>query len=218
MGLIYTKLRLTNLFRQNSVEIEALVDTGATFLCVTNEIAARLGFDVTEFSQQIVTFADGRQGKVPRIAPLEIAFQDRTYVTEAVVLGDEPLLGVLPMEAMDLVADPGQRKLVVNPRHPDYPVALAKYSSAFPHAWRKRKSNLINLPRSRQNHFAARNHCKRRAPNDTYPIHRIPQSVENGRIAAGGIPVFRHEAAHRERPPPDWAAFRAEKTIAEKKR
>nr|VFJ59491.1 MAG: clan AA aspartic protease, AF_0612 family [Candidatus Kentron sp. DK] len=126
MGLIYTKLRVTNLFRQNSVEIEALVDTGATFLCVTNEIAVQLGFDITEVGQQIVTFADGRQKKVPKIAPIEIAIENRTYVTEAVVLGDEPLLGVLPMEAMDLVADPGQRKLVVNPRHPNYSVALAK--------------------------------------------------------------------------------------------
>ena len=126
MGLIYAKLRVTNLFRRNSVEIDALVDTGATFLCVPHGVAAALGFDVTETSQQIVTFADGRQGKVPKIAPIEIAFRDRTYVTEAVVLGDEPLLGVLPMEAMDLVADPGRRELVVNPRHPDYPVALAK--------------------------------------------------------------------------------------------
>ena len=125
-GLIYAKLRLTNLFRGNSVEIDALADTDATFLCVPDGIAAQLGFDITETSQQVVTFADGRQGKVPKIAPIEIAFGDRTYVTEAVVLGDEPLLGVLPMEAMDLVADPGQQKLVVNPRHPDYPVALAK--------------------------------------------------------------------------------------------
>lgn len=126
MGLIYAKVRVTNLFRGNSVEIHALVDTGATFLCVTHEIAAQLGFDITEVGQQIVTLANGRQKKIPKIAPIEIAFENRTYVTEAVVLGDEPLLGVLPMEAMDLVADPGQRKLLVNPRHPDYPVALAK--------------------------------------------------------------------------------------------
>nr|VFK21662.1 MAG: clan AA aspartic protease, AF_0612 family [Candidatus Kentron sp. LPFa] len=130
MGLIYAKVRVTNLFRGNSVEIHALVDTGATFLCVTHEIAAQLGFDITEVGQQIVTLANGyqkgRQKKIPKIAPIEIAFENRTYVTEAVVLGDEPLLGVLPMEAMDLVADPRQRKLLVNPRHPDYPVALAK--------------------------------------------------------------------------------------------
>ena len=42
------------------------------------------------------------------------------------MLGDEPLLGVIPLEAMDLVVDPRQQRLVVNPRHPDYSVALAK--------------------------------------------------------------------------------------------
>jgi len=35
-------------------------------------------------------------------------------------------LGIIPMEAMDLIADPRQKKLVANPQHPNYPVALAK--------------------------------------------------------------------------------------------
>ena len=69
-------------------------------MCVTEEIAVQLGFDTTEVSTQIVTLADGKQRKVPKIAPIEIAFENRTYVTEAVVLGDEPLLGLIPMEAM----------------------------------------------------------------------------------------------------------------------
>jgi len=56
----------------------------------------------------------------------EIAFANRTYVTEAVVLGNEPLLGVIPLEAMDLIVDPRQQVLIVNPQHPNYPVALAK--------------------------------------------------------------------------------------------
>ena len=126
MGLTYAQLKLTNLFNRKSVEINALVDTGATFLCVTEEIALQLGFDFEEVSQQVVTLADGHQRVVPKIAPVEIAFANRTYVTEAVVLGNEPLLGVIPLEAMDLVVDPRQQTLVVNPQHPNYPVALAK--------------------------------------------------------------------------------------------
>ncbi len=126
MGLTYANLKLTNLFGHQQVQINALVDTGATFMCVTEEIALQLGFDITEVSQQVVTLADGHQRKVPRIAPIEIAFENRTYVTEAVVLGNEPLLGVIPMEAMDLVVDPRRQVLTVNPQHPNYPVALAK--------------------------------------------------------------------------------------------
>lgn len=126
MGLTYATLRLTNLFNRQSVQVNASVDTGATFMCVTEEIAVQLGFDTTEVSQQTVTLADGHRRRVPKIAPIEIAFENRTYVTEAVVLGNEPLLGVIPLEAMDLVIDPRQQSLIVNPQHPNYPVALAK--------------------------------------------------------------------------------------------
>jgi len=126
MGLAYATLQLTNLFNRKSVQVEALVDTGATFMCVTEEIATQLGFDITEVSQQVVTLADGHMRKVPKIAPIEIAFENRTYVTEAIVLGNEPLLGVIPLEAMDLIVDSRRQVVEVNPQHPNYPVALAK--------------------------------------------------------------------------------------------
>jgi clan AA aspartic protease len=126
MGLTYAPLKLTNLFTHQSVEVNALVDTGATFMCVSEEVALQLGFDISEVAQQVVTLADGHQRKVPKIAPIEIAFGNRSYVTEAVVLGNEPLLGVIPMEAMDLIVDPRQQVLIANPQHPNYPVALAK--------------------------------------------------------------------------------------------
>lgn len=126
MGLAYATLQLTNLFNRKSIQVEALVDTGATFMCVTEEIATQLGFDVTEVSQQVVTLADGHMRKVPKIAPIEIAFENRSYVTEAIVLGNEPLLGVIPLEAMDLIVDPRRQMVAVNPQHPNYPVALAK--------------------------------------------------------------------------------------------
>jgi hypothetical protein len=50
----------------------------------------------------------------------------RSYVTEAVVLGNECLLGVLPLEAMDLIVDPRAQQVIANPQHPNYPVAMAK--------------------------------------------------------------------------------------------
>ena len=126
MGLTYADLTLTNLFTKQSLAVKALVDTGATFMCVTEAIAVQLGFDTTEVSRHLVTLADGRQIRVPHIAPIEIGFANRSYVTEALVLGDEPLMGVLPLEAMDLLVDPLRQQLVVNPEHPNFPVALAK--------------------------------------------------------------------------------------------
>jgi len=126
MGSTYATLKLTNLLNCRGIEVNALVHSGAALMCVSEEVALQLGFNINEASQQVVTLADGHQRKVPKIAPIEIAFGNRTYVTEAVVLGNEPLLGVIPMEAMDLIVDPRQQKLVANPQHPNYPVALAK--------------------------------------------------------------------------------------------
>jgi clan AA aspartic protease len=126
MGLTHADLKLTNLIGKQSITVSALVDTGATFMCVTEEVAAQLGFDIEEVSTYRVTLADGRQIKAPRLAPIEIAFANRTYVTEALVLGNEPLMGALPLEAMDLMEDPLNQQLVVNPAHPNFPVALAK--------------------------------------------------------------------------------------------
>ena len=102
MGLTYADLKLTNLFTNQSVTMHTLDDSGATFMCVTEEIAHQLGFDPSEVSTQFVHTADGRQLKVPKIAPIEIAYENRTYVTEALVMGDEALMGVLPL---DVAAD-----------------------------------------------------------------------------------------------------------------
>ena len=126
MGLTHVDLRLTNFFSGKSLEVSALVDTGAMFLCVTQAIATQLGFDSEEAETVRITVADGRSLKVPKIAPVRIEFENRSYVTEAFVIGDEPLLGVVPIEAMDLIVDPVSRQLRVNPAHPNYPVFPVK--------------------------------------------------------------------------------------------
>jgi clan AA aspartic protease len=126
MGETRATLKITNLFNKTALDVDALVDTGATFMCITEEMALQLGFDTGEVRQQLVTFADGTQHWKPKVAPVEIAFGNRSYVTEAIVLGNEALMGVLPLEAMDLLVDPVNRRLILNPEHPNFPVASAK--------------------------------------------------------------------------------------------
>lgn len=69
LGSTSARLKLTNLFSHQQVEVNVLVDTGATFMCDTEEIALQLGFNITEVSRQMVTLANGHQRKVPGIAP-----------------------------------------------------------------------------------------------------------------------------------------------------
>jgi clan AA aspartic protease len=125
VGIIYADITLTNPYLKKSVTVHAMVDTGATHMIVTADIARELGFDLEETSTYSLTVADARRVRVPRIQPVEIRFHDRTYLTEAAVLGDECLMGVLPLEAMDLVVDPKLQRVTANPAHPDGPVFRA---------------------------------------------------------------------------------------------
>lgn len=58
--------------------------------------------------------------------PLRVRFADRYCDLSALVLGDEPLFGTVPMEMMDLVLHPAKQTLMVNPDSPYVPTALAK--------------------------------------------------------------------------------------------
>ena len=48
------------------------------------------------------------------------------YFAGALVMGDEPLLGAIPMEDMDLVIIPRTRTLDVNPSSPNIGTSIAK--------------------------------------------------------------------------------------------
>ena len=66
-----------------------------------------------------MTLADGRLARVPYVGPVELRFGNRTGFTGALVMGEQPLLGAIPMEDMDLVVVPKTREVIVNPASPD---------------------------------------------------------------------------------------------------
>jgi len=126
MGLTYADLTVENTFLKRRINVRALVDSGAVFMTVPEHIALQLGFDSTEVSTREVVLADGSRKSVPMIGPLRIRFGDRYCDLSALVLGDEPLMGAVPMEMMDLVLHSATQSLTVNPESPYIPVALAK--------------------------------------------------------------------------------------------
>ena len=119
VGHIHADVRLTNYYADKSVTVRALIDTGTTEFFVTPEIARELGFDLEEVGRKYVTVADGRRVYVPRLLGVQIHFEDRNYLTEALVMGTECLIGVVPLEVMDLIIDPKLQRLVG--RLPDGP-------------------------------------------------------------------------------------------------
>lgn len=126
MGLTTSKIKLSNPRKPEltPIEIEALVDTGALHLCIPEHIVIQL--DLEESEKREVTLADGSKRKIPYVGPVKIEFQNRSCYTGALVLGDEALIGAIPMEDMDLVVVPSTRSLEVNPLSPNIPASVAK--------------------------------------------------------------------------------------------
>ncbi len=131
MGLVYAEIDIISvddivLHRRgflNESEIKranvtALVDSGAYMLSINDNLKTQLDLPVIE--KQFVTLADESTIEVEIVGPVEVHFENRSTTVRAVVLpGDaEVLLGAIPMEDMDVLIDPRERKLVVNPKHP----------------------------------------------------------------------------------------------------
>lgn len=126
MGLVRTRLTLANPTRSDllPIKVDALVDTGAVHLCLPGEVASRL--DLEELEQRTVTVADGSTRLVPYAGPVKTVFGNRSCYTGAMVLGDEVLLGAIPMDDIDLVVRPFTREVVPNPASPNIPASIAK--------------------------------------------------------------------------------------------
>ena len=126
MGLVTTKLRLSNP-RDPSlapVEVTALADTGSVFLCIPEHVRLQLKLDALETRE--VKLADGSRATDPYAGPLVVQFKNRTGFMGALVLGDEVLLGAIPMEEMDLVVNPRDRTVDVNPESPNVATGICK--------------------------------------------------------------------------------------------
>lgn len=126
MGLIYTKLNLSNPkdSKLAALEVEALVDTGAITLCIPEHVAVQL--KLSELEKREVTTANGKHALVSYVGPIQINFANRTCFTGALVLGDSVLLGAIPMEDMDLVVSSRLQTVTVNPDSPNIPSAVVK--------------------------------------------------------------------------------------------
>ena len=124
MGIIYSDITLSNPSNTSLqvVEIKALVDTGALFLCIPEHIAIQL--KLQEYEKREVTIADGSKRLCPYVGPVKINYLNRMCLTGALVIGENVLLGAIPMEDMDLIIHPAQLKLIVNPQNPNIAGAI----------------------------------------------------------------------------------------------
>lgn len=133
MGEVKVKVKITNnvddvLARQGklardqvrTVELEGIVDTGAVALILPSHVVAKLG--LTRKHKQVAQYADGRLEEVDVTEPVFVELLGRYTSEEALVLGDEILIGQTVLEKTDLLIDCREQRLVPNPAHPNQPV------------------------------------------------------------------------------------------------
>ena len=126
MGLVNGDITLKNPRRPEleAVEAVALADSGALHLCIPEHVRLQLKLEM--ISEKEVTLADGSKKLVPYVGPIELHFKNRIGFAGALVLGDQILLGAIPMEDMDLIILPKTRTLDVNPDSPNIATSTAK--------------------------------------------------------------------------------------------
>jgi len=107
-----------------SYEADALVDTGAVRSVWPPHGVEVLGLELR--GQRVAEYADGRKESVGVTESVIFDIGGRDTSEEALVLGDEVLIGQTVLEKLDLLVDCVNRKLVPNPAHPDQPVTKVK--------------------------------------------------------------------------------------------
>jgi len=130
MGEVRVKVRLTNAVDEGnarrgaikpeqvrSVEVEAMVDTGAIKCVIPVKLKEQLGL-ATAFRKR-VRYADGRSEEVDVAEPVRIELEGRPVYEDCLVLGDEVLIGQTALESTDLFVDCVGGRLVPNPDHPN---------------------------------------------------------------------------------------------------
>ena len=126
MGLVNGKLLLKNprLPDLAPVEVVALADSGALHLCIPDQVQIQLRLEAID--EKEVTLATDRKSWFRTSVRLNLRFKNRVGFAGALVMGDQVLLGAIPLEDMDLVIIPKTRTLDVNPESPNIASSIVK--------------------------------------------------------------------------------------------
>ncbi|MGA2436316.1 MAG: retropepsin-like aspartic protease [Bryobacteraceae bacterium] len=128
MGKVTIKIKLTNLFdlgarhrklstaKPREVEVEALVDTGATRLYLKPSVIRALGLEKVH---SVITQTSNGPANRAVYEPVRLEVQGRFGNFDVVGVGENVpnLLGQIPLAYLDFVVDSKHRKLIPNPEH-----------------------------------------------------------------------------------------------------
>ena len=128
MGKVIVKIKLTNVTdsilktagarkaQPRTVEVDAMVDTGATLLYLKPSVIKKLGLERTDTVRSKTTNGDALRFKYASVR-LELMGRAEEFSVIEVPEDVPNLLGQVPLEVLDFVVDARGQKLIGNPAH-----------------------------------------------------------------------------------------------------
>jgi len=123
MGKVIEKVKITSLFNQTkTMEVEAVIDTGATMLVLPKNLVDELA--LRKIRDAKVKYANNQVQIKPVYSAVTLELKGRigTFDVLAEAEGSQPLVGQVVLEVLDLVVDPRTRTVTPNPRSPEMPM------------------------------------------------------------------------------------------------
>ena len=114
MGTFTVSIQVGDLAGQRFVDIEALVDTGATYTVLPEDVLDQLGIDIRE--PRSFELADDRVVEYP-VGYASIRLEEREIIGMVVFApqGSAPLLGATALETASFAVDPIHQRLIPVP-------------------------------------------------------------------------------------------------------
>ena len=106
--------------------VDGVVDTGATMLVLPEDVVGQLGLRTRR--QVTVAYANDYRELRQVAGPVTVQIGNRSMNADCIIgpPSSEPLIGQIVLEALDLVADCGNRTLAPRPDSPDTPLLKLK--------------------------------------------------------------------------------------------
>ena len=121
MGEVTLNITLTNLIDEtHSATVKSVADTGAALSSIPQSLADQLGLNRRR--QALARLADGRTQEVEVAMGIIWNIQGRETTDEALILGDQVLIGQTVLEKTHWAVDCHGQKLIPNPDMPEWPV------------------------------------------------------------------------------------------------
>jgi len=132
MGKVTEKVKITNLLEQTkSIEVEAVIDTGATMVVLPQNVVSELG--LRKIRDAKVKYANNKteSKSIYGVVTIEIKGRTGNFDVVAEAEGSQPLIGQVVLEVLDLVVDPRTRTLIPNPASPEMPMVEILTAAAY---------------------------------------------------------------------------------------